>query len=785
MDKKREKITRFSLITGEDTYASQTAQNPVTSRRLKSLIPSAAGDLSREPFQAQYNANALGGPVGSLYQFDHNDGNGNVTSFFFAASSSMIYQSDGTNWVTIQAVVNFPQFVTINNILHISDGVTNWIFTGTGGFQKEGFPIPATSLIPSLTTAAAFTPGAISPVATTGITSISRVNGLVTVVTASSQPFGAYLTISGVTDPTFNGTFKTNAGSGPTNTFTYPQLGNNASSSGGNVDDLVMTTVLGKYYWLTYADETPNQLHESSTGLISKVISGALTSKKYGINLFPGTIAWTASTRVIQGTGTAFSALEVGYNISHFGLGFLGVIVAINANTQTVTIDRNLPALSPSGALYSIAPARATNIHIYASESESSKVGFYLDTVPASTPIYVDQSPFLGQPNAYYTQINRPVRNDPAPGSGILEVHKYRVWRRRETKPNFFLYSANEEVASSINGSPQESYPGADVNTKSDIVNETSFPSQSNRLRSIVSHADALYLATEKQCLPLYGDSIDDFAISQVSAFSVGSAGRWAMISTPHGLAFMSYDRKLYLYPTSNYPWAYVPKDVNVTESLIEIGKPLRKTFEQIKGSDLDNVRLCFYNYGRRNWLVVCYQDVNSVYHTWIYDFEIKNWFELSRGFSSVGVFDVGTPSRGKVLIGGGTDGKTYVIDDLTGSATPGVFPQGTWRPALIDFGSPDEARVARYVEFEVSNVNLAQFITVNYYLDPVDVDNPGAPKSISMSKVRGSNLYRGFFKGGAYCKRILLEFSVAANTTDGVIRGVVLKADEVSGLVF
>ena len=44
-EKRRKKIVRFNLITSEETYASQTAQNPITSRRVSSLIPTLAGEL--------------------------------------------------------------------------------------------------------------------------------------------------------------------------------------------------------------------------------------------------------------------------------------------------------------------------------------------------------------------------------------------------------------------------------------------------------------------------------------------------------------------------------------------------------------------------------------------------------------------------------------------------------------------------------------------------------------------------------------------------------------------
>jgi hypothetical protein len=155
------------------------------------------------------------------------------------------------------------------------------------------------------------------------------------------------------------------------------------------------------------------------------------------------------------------------------------------------------------------------------------------------------------------------------------------------------------------NGAPPECNPGVSLITQSDIINADSYPDQSRFIKALKSHADALYIASEAQVFPLYGETIDDFGVSQVAAFAMGSAGRWAMESTPSGLAIVTYDKKCYLYPTSNYPWAYVPKDVNVTEQLIEIGKPLRNVLANINSAELDNVRLKYYNYQIRNWLVM------------------------------------------------------------------------------------------------------------------------------------------------------------------------------------
>src|ERR1035437_8524635 len=143
-DGKREKFQRFNLVTGEDDYSSQTASNPTTSRRLQSLIPSLAGDLRREKPNPLYLAN-LGSAVGWLFEYDRIDvvgGTASVRRFFFAATSTVLYLNVGGAWVvqnlplasgvsSVTSLVNYPQGTVTNNLMHMSDGVTCWLFDGT------------------------------------------------------------------------------------------------------------------------------------------------------------------------------------------------------------------------------------------------------------------------------------------------------------------------------------------------------------------------------------------------------------------------------------------------------------------------------------------------------------------------------------------------------------------------------------------------------------------------------------------------------------------------------
>lgn len=727
----QETVSKFNLVTGEDTYAGQNAQNPETARRLLSLIPTVAGELTREAGQPLFLPTNLGSKVGELYEYDYNDASGNRQIKYFAATSTALYMSNGASWqlqtlpipfslsssaTPTAPFTDYPTFVNINNLMHFSDGVFNWIYDGpNGAFVVDGFNLPLWA--PAI-------------------------------------------------DPTPAGTF---------------------------------STLIGAFYWFTFADETGGRVHESDSSPIS-ASTGIITSKSVVVRPTPGTVNTTLGSTTVTGTGTIFQAniltginlvindLVHGMNLWVNGVSF-GVISGASSPSSLILVNP-APATVTDGNII-IAPVRAANIHIYRSEEDGSRLGQFLTSLSVGTAsgTFTDQSPFTNQPGTTILNINRPIRNDPAPSSKVMEVHKYRLWRRRENIPNRFNYTANEEVLSGTNGSPQESVPGTDIHTLSDIINETAYPRTSSAIRALKSHGDALFIGTETEIIPLWGDTIGQFALSQVTAVDGGVISRWGMQSLSHGLSIFSYDRKLYLYPPISPIYAVVPQDLNVTDQLIEIGRPMRKKFLSLLSSDIQNVRTLKYRYNSRDWLVVSYQDKSNVYHTFVYDFETKGWVELQRGFVSLAVFEI-TPGV-KVLVGGGSDGLVYVADDLTGAFAPNTtFPAALYRTALIDFGTPDSLHEPNYLELEVSNPALLDTTTtINFYLDPPDADNPGTANTLFLNAIDGEpNRYRGFFApsvdGGVVCRRLMIEFSLASDTNAGVFRGIVLKSEPIPDLV-
>ncbi|MCI0348857.1 MAG: hypothetical protein L0Z53_05470 [Acidobacteriales bacterium] len=692
MSQGRQIWKRYNLIVGEETYASSTAQNPATARRVKSLIPSLAGHLQREQRHPTFlPATLVGGAVGFLDEFNWFDSaTKTFRKFFFAATSTKLYKQlvgTDTDWVEVTAVgalAGFPVARSINNLYHLSDGSTAWIFDGST-WQTDGLPIPLNT--PDIDTATAGT----------------------------------------------------------------------------------LTITVNRFYWTSWEDQTPSRPHESSSSPTSAG-TGAITNKQVKVRQSKGTVTTSAASTSVTGSGTEFTKYKAGMKLYTAGQ-LQGTIQSITNDTSLILAAN--AATTVSGVRFVIAPSRATHWVIYASESENSKVGFLLARVAVTTVEHIDQSPFANQSGSTFGVIERPIRNDPPMPTKVMEVHKTRIFRRRETQPNFFNLTAQEEVSSTATGAPEESVPGTDDNTESDIVNEHSYPDESDEVRGMVHHGDALYIGTEDEIIPLYGESYDDFVLSDVRVFRVGIAGAYAGVSTPKGLAFGSTDRKVYLYPSAGGA-----PGQDSTSTLIDLSRPKLPEFRTIKNSELRNWHLVYYKWNERDWLVTCFRNNSDQYRTWVYELDTNGWFQFDLGVASLAVFEIADGVS--ILVGGGGDGKVYVLDDLSGTFPgTGNYAEGLFRPALIDFAAPEIDHVVYYLEYEKSDAAMP--VTVTYWLDPNDADNPGVGTILTMTQTKiGANRFRGFFAltTGAMCHRILVEVKVDASAVNGLLRSLALYAE-------
>ena len=97
-----------------------------------------------------------------------------------------------------------------------------------------------------------------------------------------------------------------------------------------------------------------------------------------------------------------------------------------------------------------------------------------------------------------------PVRNDPPPKSTVGEVAKNRIFLRDDQNPENFWFSALGEVKGLSNGAPDESFPGKDSSSISDLVNNDFIPDR--EIRAMKMHNNIGFLFSERRGFGLTGE---------------------------------------------------------------------------------------------------------------------------------------------------------------------------------------------------------------------------------------------------------------------------------------
>jgi len=151
------------LAAGENSFSSPSGHDKDSYRKLSGLTQSIAGELEREQRAVAFASTTLPSTVLFLHQYDRYAGAGSFTSYFFAATATKLYQLTAGAWVEVTAVGTLtaaPVARNIDNLMHLSDGTTSWLFDGTN-WVKDGLEIPPNA--PAFTvTAGAGTPNKVS-----------------------------------------------------------------------------------------------------------------------------------------------------------------------------------------------------------------------------------------------------------------------------------------------------------------------------------------------------------------------------------------------------------------------------------------------------------------------------------------------------------------------------------------------------------------------------------------------------------------------------------------------
>jgi hypothetical protein len=469
------------------------------------------------------------------------------------------------------------------------------------------------------------------------ISSITRANGIVTATLSSAYtvPTGSGgvlgFNVTGVTDTSYNGSFVLTSGNSTT-TFVWSQPGQNSTSSGGTVNDLI-TKAVGRSY--AYAWENANKVHVGAPSPSSQYI---LYNGQYGNLDFieSGTVATSDGIHIV-GTNTAFSTAWVGRNlwIATQGGSAATRIVAVTSATA-LQIQGTIPALS--GQLFQVYDPQSTHVRIYAS-ADGGAIYYRIgrnsftpsgNTVNSSGLAFVD--PYDAEPpNFPYTTETSQVYNVPPPiGAFVNEYQGVLCIYGISGALQSFFYS--NQTATTI-GLLQESFCP---------LNQITLPIQNGQMNGMLQFPGAAIIWSNKQDMFRLTGLLTDNTVTGVAQstsatsqgatiarlpYALGCASPFAVALTPLGGFWLTPNAEIWLYTDT-----YAPKNV---------GRPVQDILNSISPANLSLARMKYYHTGTRNWLAVSVAAQGSSYNNTVLVLDLD--LLASNGSPSYFTFDMAT----------------------------------------------------------------------------------------------------------------------------------------------
>src|SRR5882724_5510978 len=244
-------------------------------------------------------------------------------------------------------------------------------------------------------------------------------------------------------------------------------------------------------------------------------------------------------------------------------------------------------------------PARATHWSVYISELSNSDIlrrSVTVDINTATTDISAEPAS---------TSPTMPIRNDPVLPTGVMEVWKNRIAMRSEQNPDQLWFTAFGEVKGLLNGAAEESLPGRGSASVSDIVNSWTLPDAGEPMTAALWYEEYLLVFSTRNTYVIRGEgalldarSLRDFFPTHI--FSFGAAGPDAVCGTPYGLAFLTKERNLWLWPG--------------TGELLDIGKDFQGRINSLSDTQLQNVSIFYWTGGGNTWLLIGLADRVEVF---------------------------------------------------------------------------------------------------------------------------------------------------------------------------
>jgi hypothetical protein len=420
-----------------------------------------------------------------------------------------------------------------------------------------------------------------------------RSNNIVTITTTAAHGLspGVYITISGVTDTTFNSAAGTAylllTASGTT--MTFAQVGANATSGSGTVTYGITKTV-GRSY--AYAWENANTGHVSAPSPVSQFVK--YTNQIGTISCYElGTITTTALSTTVTGVGTSFSQAWVGkalvtLNNSSTSSANIQIIVSVQSPTQ-LTISRN-PTFVGGGQSFQVVDTQATHIRLYAT-GDGAAVYFLIarNGIGSLATLQFTDTAQSEPPNPPFSSEISQIYNIPPPIGQFVDQYQSRAIVYGVTgAPQTFFYS---NIENTVVGVPPESFSP---------LNTVTLPIGDGKLFGTANLPTGFIIWSNRQDMFKMTGLLSDNSVANATQlgatiqrlpYKIGCASPYAVAVTPMGAMWLSSDREVWLF-TDNY----APKN---------IGKPVQDVLNRINGSRLAFAKISYFKRGERSWLAL------------------------------------------------------------------------------------------------------------------------------------------------------------------------------------
>jgi hypothetical protein len=276
--------------------------------------------------------------------------------------------------------------------------------------------------------------------------------------------------------------------------------------------------------------------------------------------------------------------------------------------TTRIHVGKPSPITGSTGPITSKTPTltlatetdtQVTHIWIFSTfdnPADSSSVYLFNGEVTNGTASYGDT---VTDANLDITRL-APFDNNPAPaGEIVLQFASRTVVAKIPGNPTLVQLSGFEEIALGI---PQEAFPSS---------LQFKIPGGKQALSAGAVFNQSLFLSTQDFLWQIQGFDVETFTKKDKVA-QPGAVGKKAMVVTPQYLVWLGKDKKLWAWDGVNTP-------INASDQL---GKPLpgSLSMEDLSDSELPNLELRYYTFGRYNLLVLLANSgtAPSGYFDWI-----------------------------------------------------------------------------------------------------------------------------------------------------------------------